>query len=53
MINSTRRWLRRNQTNFAVGLGVLGAAYLAGQYALSKIAEARQRMSEDRVAKEK
>ncbi|KAI4239474.1 MAG: hypothetical protein LQ349_000344 [Xanthoria aureola] len=52
MINSTRRWLRRNQTNFAVGLGVLGAGYLAGQYALSKIAEARQRMSEDRVAKE-
>ncbi|KAI4285221.1 MAG: hypothetical protein L6R38_000827 [Xanthoria sp. 2 TBL-2021] len=52
MIDSTRRWLRRNRTNFAVGIGVLGAGYVAGQYVLSKIAETRQRMSEDRVAKE-
>ncbi|KAL8971835.1 MAG: hypothetical protein Q9183_000862 [Haloplaca sp. 2 TL-2023] len=52
MIASSRRWLRRNQTNFAVGAGVLGAGYIAGQYVLSKVAETRQRMSEDRVAKE-
>lgn len=52
MLQSTRAWLRRNRTNFAIGAGVLGTAYLAGQYALSKFSEARVRMSEDRVAKE-
>ncbi|KAL8846446.1 MAG: hypothetical protein Q9221_008471 [Calogaya cf. arnoldii] len=52
MIDSSRRWLRRNRTNFAVGIGVLGAGYLAGQYVVSKIGETRQRMIEDRVAKE-
>lgn len=53
MITSTRRWLRRNRTNFAIGAGVLGAGYLAGQYVLGKLSEARQRMSEERIAKEK
>ncbi|EMF11828.1 Peroxin-3-domain-containing protein [Sphaerulina musiva SO2202] len=52
MIAATRRWFRRNRTNLVVGAGVLGAGYLAGQYVLSKIQEARQRMSEERVAKE-
>ncbi|KAI4189944.1 MAG: hypothetical protein L6R41_001129 [Letrouitia leprolyta] len=52
MIASTRRWFKRNQTNFAVGVGVLGAGYVAGRYALSKVVEARQRMTEDRIAKE-
>lgn len=53
MVASTRQWLRRNRTNFAIGAGVVGAGYVAGQYVLSKIAETRQRMAEDRVAKEK
>lgn len=53
MIASTRRWFKRNRTNLAVGVGVLGAGYVAGQYVLSKVAEARQRMAEDRIAKEK
>ncbi|KAJ4302963.1 peroxin [Kalmusia sp. IMI 367209] len=52
MIQATRRWLRRNRTNFAIGAGVLGAGYLAGQYALGKLSEARQRMSDERIAKE-
>ncbi|KAL8655256.1 MAG: hypothetical protein Q9210_001004 [Variospora velana] len=52
MIESTRKWLKRNRTTFAVGAGVLGAGYIAGQYVLSKVAETRQRMAEDRVAKE-
>ncbi|KAL8843119.1 MAG: hypothetical protein Q9170_000249 [Blastenia crenularia] len=52
MTSSTRRWLKRNRTNFAVGVGVLGAGYVAGQYVLSKVAETRQRMAEDRVSKE-
>ncbi|KAF2463905.1 Peroxin-3 [Lindgomyces ingoldianus] len=52
MITSTRRWLRRNRTNFAIGAGVLGAGYLAGQYVLGKVSEARQRMSDERIAKE-
>ncbi|KAF2114761.1 Peroxin-3 [Lophiotrema nucula] len=52
MIASTRRWFRRNRTTFAVGAGVLGAGYLAGQYVLGKLSEARQRMSDERIAKE-
>jgi peroxin-3 len=53
MIQGTRRWLRRNRTTFAIGAGVLGAGYVAGQYVLGKISEARMRMSEERVGKEK
>lgn len=53
MITATRRWFRRNRTNLVVGAGVIGAGYLAGQYVLGKIQEARQRMTEDRVSKEK
>lgn len=53
MIAATRRWFRRNRTNLAIGAGVIGAGYLAGQYVLGKISEARQRMSEDRISKEK
>ncbi|KXT01900.1 hypothetical protein AC578_2179 [Pseudocercospora eumusae] len=52
MIAATRRWFRRNRTNLLVGAGVLGAGYLAGQYVLSKLQEARQRMSEEKIAKE-
>ncbi|KAF1915625.1 Peroxin-3 [Ampelomyces quisqualis] len=52
MLQSTRRWLRRNRTNFAIGAGVLGAGYMAGQYVLGKLSEARQRMSDERIAKE-
>jgi len=53
MIAATRRWFRRNRTNLAIGAGVIGVGYVAGQYVLGKISEARQRMSEDRIAKEK
>lgn len=52
MISASRRWFRRNRTNFAIGAGVLGAGYLAGQYVLGKVSEARQRMSDERIAKE-
>ena len=53
MISMTRRWLRRNRTNFAIGAGVLGVGYIATQYILSKISETRERMNADRVAREK
>lgn len=53
MITATRKWLRRNRTNFAVGFGVVGVGYVAGQYVVGKISEARERMTNDRVAKEK
>ena len=53
MIDATRRWLRRNRTGFAIGFGVIGIGYIAGQYILSKITEARERMAGDRIAKEK
>ncbi|KAF2756119.1 peroxin-3 [Pseudovirgaria hyperparasitica] len=52
MISATRNWFKRNRTNFAIGAGVLGAGYLATQYVLSKITEARHRMSDERIAKE-
>ncbi|KAI9741888.1 MAG: peroxin [Cirrosporium novae-zelandiae] len=52
MISATRRWLRRNRTNFAIGFGVLGVGYVATQYVVSKFTEARERMSSDRIAKE-
>src|SRR5687767_12685204 len=52
MITSTRKWFRRNRTNFAVGAGVLGAGYLAGQYVINKLSEARLRMSEERISRE-
>ena len=32
---------------------MIGVGYLAGQYVLSKISEARERMASDRIAKEK
>ena len=53
MIAATRNWFKRNRTNIAVGFGVVGAGYVATQYVLSKISEARERMSYDRIAKEK
>lgn len=53
MIGATRRWFQRNRKGLAIGAGVLGAGYLAGQYLLTKISEARERMSSDRIAKEK
>ncbi|KAK5468026.1 peroxin [Exophiala xenobiotica] len=52
MISATRRWLRRNRNGIAIGAGVIGATYLAGQYVLGKIQEARERMQMDRIAKE-
>ncbi|KAJ6164469.1 hypothetical protein N7470_003141 [Penicillium chermesinum] len=52
MIGAARRWLKRNRKGLAIGAGVLGAGYLAGQYVLSKISEARERMSSDRIARE-
>lgn len=52
MIDATRKWLRRNRTSFAIGFGVIGIGYIAGQYVLSKIKEAQERMAGDRIAKE-
>ena len=53
MIAATRRWFRRNQSNIAIGVGVLGTGYVATQYVLSKLKEARESMSSDRIGKEK
>ncbi|KAH8909759.1 Peroxin-3 [Coniochaeta sp. PMI_546] len=52
MFAGTRRWLRRNRTPLAIGLGVVGAGYVVTQYVLTKINDARERMSSDRIAKE-
>jgi hypothetical protein len=53
MLSATRRWFRRNRTSLAIGAGIVGAGYLATQYVVSKVTEARQRMSDERIAKEK
>ncbi|PGH08579.1 peroxin-3 [Blastomyces parvus] len=52
MIGATRRWFRRHRNGIAIGVGVVGAGYLAGQYVLSKISETRERMSSERIARE-
>jgi len=53
MLAATRRWFRRNRTPIAIGVGVLGAGYVATNYVLGKLRDARERMSSDRIAKEK
>jgi hypothetical protein len=53
MIAATRKWFRRNRTSFAIGFGFLGVGYVATQYVLGKISDARERMSSDRIAREK
>ena len=53
MIAATRRWARRNRANFAIGAGVLGIGYVVGQYVISKITDAQERMATDQIAKEK
>lgn len=53
MLSATRRWLKRNRTPIAVGAGVIGVGYVAVQYVLGKLSDARERMSSDRIAKEK
>ncbi|KAF7507193.1 hypothetical protein GJ744_010875 [Endocarpon pusillum] len=52
MISATRRWVRRNRSGIAIAAGVVGATYLAGQYVIGKISEARERMTSDRLARE-
>ena len=52
MIEATRKWFRRNRYPIAIGASLVGAGYLAGQYVIGKFAEARQRISDDRTAKE-
>jgi peroxin-3 len=53
MISATRRWFKRNRTPIAVGFGILGVGYIAVNYVLGKLSDARERMSSDRIAKEK
>lgn len=52
MFAATRRWFRRNRTPLAVTVGLVGAGYVVTQYVVSKLNEARERMSSDRIAKE-
>ncbi|EAS30503.3 peroxin 3 [Coccidioides immitis RS] len=52
MISATRRWLRQHRKGLAIGAGVVGIGYLATQYVFSKISEASERMSSERIARE-
>lgn len=45
--------MRQNRTPIAIGVGVIGAGYAVSQYVISRINDARERMSSDRIAKEK
>lgn len=53
MITASRDWLRRHRYSLGISAGLLGGAYLAGTYVIGKLTDARQRMSDDRIAKEK
>lgn len=53
MFAATRRWFRRNRTPITVTVGLVGAGYVVTQYIVSKLNEARERMSNHRIAKEK
>jgi peroxin-3 len=53
MLSASRRWLKRNRIPLAVGIGVVGAGYVVTQYVLGKISDVRERMSSDRIAREK
>lgn len=53
MLATTRRWFRRNRTPLAIGVGVVGAGYLVANYVVGKLRDARERMTSDRIAKEK
>ncbi len=53
MIAATRNYFRRYRTPFAIGFGVVVGGYVATQYVLGKISDARKRMSSDRIAREK
>lgn len=53
MFGATRRWFNRNRTPIAIGAGLIGAGYVVTQYVVSKLNDARERMSSDRIAKEK
>ncbi|KAI5290255.1 peroxin, partial [Ascosphaera atra] len=52
MLSATRRWLRRHRTPVAIGVGVIGAGYIAGQYVMNKISETRERFTSERTARE-
>ena len=53
MLAATRRWFRRNRTPIAIGVGVVGVGYVVTSYIVGKLRDARERMSSDRIAKEK
>jgi peroxin-3 len=52
MFDAVKRWFNRNRNNLLIGASVIGAGYLTGQYVLSKLHEARVRMSEEKISKE-
>lgn len=53
MIATAKQWLRKNRPTFVLGFGVVGLGYVAGQYTISKIIEARERFASDQRAREK
>lgn len=48
-----KNWVQRNRYPLAIGAGIVGATYFTAQYLLGKLNEARQGMSDDRIAKAK
>ncbi|KAL2270378.1 hypothetical protein VTJ83DRAFT_2562 [Remersonia thermophila] len=52
MLAATKRWFNRNRRPIAIAAGVVGTGYVVTSYLLSKLRDARERMSSDRIAKE-
>lgn len=48
----SKAWLTRNRTPLLITTSVLGGTYLLAQYALTKLTETRQRLTDDRLARE-
>ena len=53
MLAATRRWVKRYRVPIALSFGVVGAGYLVTNYVVNKLRDARERMTSDRIAKEK
>ena len=53
MLSASRRWLQRYRAPLAVGVGIVSATYVAAQYVVGRMEEARERLTSERLAKDK
>ena len=53
MLDSVSNYLSERRKGFVRSAGVVGGLYLVGQYATARVADMRDRVLEQRVAREK